>query len=492
MLNSSDAIATSLDDILDNIDCTELLHSLDGGVLLLDRQCRIVFCNRWIAQHIGLPEKDLLGRTLAQLFPGMLTPALQSAIEDACLNRMGRLLSYQLHKRLLPLKQRTAKGELGALHQSILLRPLTQSELTLIQVQDITNAVKREQHLRASERVLRLERKVLESIATGDNMEDVLAEICYTIERLIPNSSSAILLLNEDGKSLSVRSAPSLPAQFLHRQRGLSMGPGGTTCIQSIQHRALVVSANLMEDEAWQPLIEEVKRTNISACWAQPIIAAYEEPLGVLACYPQQPAQPNETDKLLLQRMSNLAAITLERHKRIERIRFLAMHDPLTGLPNRSLLNELLGRNLRRACREGNKFALMFIDLDGFKEINDQHGHDAGDDLLSILSGRMTDQLRGTDTCARIGGDEFVVMLETVQSVQAIESVAQKILTAMSTPVQRGQMQLQVSASIGVAIYPEDGMSADALLTQADDAMYKAKAAGKNCWQSASDLGSEQ
>ncbi len=484
MPNSSDA-PPCLSTILDNIDCTELLHSLDGGVLLLDRQCRIIFCNRWIAQHIGLSEKDVVGNTLAQLFPGLLPPALQGAIEDACLNRMGRLLSYQLHKRLLPLKHRNSKGELGPLHQSILLRPLNQSDLTLVQVQDITNAVKREQHLRASERVLRLERKVLESIATGDNMDDVLAEICSTIERLIPNTHSAVLLLNEDNKSLSVRSAPSLPPQFMQRSQGLSIGPGGATCIQSIQHRGLVVSPNLMEDDAWKPLLDEVKNTSIRACWSQPILAAYDEALGALACYPQQPSAPSETDKLLLQRMSNLAAITLERHKRIERIRFLAMHDPLTGLPNRSLLNELLGRNLRRAHREGNKFALMFIDLDGFKDINDQHGHDAGDDLLSILSGRMTDQLRGTDTCARIGGDEFVVMLETVQSNQAVESVAQKILTAMSSPVQRGQMTLKVSASIGIAIYPNDGTSADALLTQADDAMYKAKAMGKNCWQCA-------
>jgi diguanylate cyclase (GGDEF)-like protein len=166
----------------------------------------------------------------------------------------------------------------------------------------------------------------------------------------------------------------------------------------------------------------------------------------------------------------------------MERIRFLALHDPLTGLPNRSLLNEHLGRNLRRAHREGQQFALMFIDLDGFKLINDRHGHDAGDDLLSVLAGRMTDQLRGTDTCARIGGDEFVVMLETVQSPESATQVADKILQCLSTPVQRGPLSLQVSASIGIALYPQDGTSADALLTLADDAMYQAKTRGKNCW----------
>ena len=485
MLKSSDQPVTCLSEILDNIDCTDLLHSLDGGVLLLDRRCRIIFCNRWMIKHIGLQEDEILGNTLAQLYPGQLAPALQDAIENACLNRMGRLLSYQLHKRLLPLKQRNPNGELRPLHQSILIRPLSQSNLTLVQCHDITNAVKREQHLRANERILRLERKVLELIATGDNMDEVLIEICTTVENLIPNTSCAVLLMNEDGKSLSVKSAPSLPHHFKQRQKGLQFGPTGTSCIQAIRHRSLVISPDLQNDEHWQPLLDEARQLDIGACWAQPVIAAYDEVLGVLACYPKSPSTPSEANKLLLQRMSNLTAISLERHKRIERIRFLAMHDPLTGLPNRSLLNELLGRNLRRAHREDNKFALMFIDLDGFKEINDCHGHDAGDDILSVLSGRMSQQLRGTDTCARIGGDEFVVMLETITTVETAEAVAQKILSCLNAPVQRGQLQLQVSASIGIAIYPDHGISADALLTHADDAMYKAKAAGKNCWQRA-------
>ncbi|MBP0049582.1 diguanylate cyclase [Marinobacterium sp. AK62] len=489
MPSSSETASDCLASILDHIDCTELLHSLDGGVLLLNRRCQIVFCNRWISQHIGLGDDELIGKTLAQLYPGQIAPALQEAIENACLYRMGRILSYQLHKRLLPLRQRTPSGELRPLHQSILIRPLSESDLTLIQVHDITNAVKREQHLRASERVLRLERKVLELIATGDSMDDVLTEICTTIETLLPSVHSAILLLDEDGKSLSVRCAPSLPPAFMKREKGLRVGPGGTTCTQSIQHRALTITPDIGSDELWRPFAEEAKRMNIAACWAQPIVAAYDEVLGVLACYPECPSSPSDADKLLLQRMANLTAITLERHKRIERIRFLAMHDPLTGLPNRSLLNELLGRNLRRAHREGNRFALMFIDLDGFKEINDHHGHDAGDDLLSVLSGRMTDQLRGTDTCARIGGDEFVIMLETVHSPESAQLVAEKILTKLNSPVQRGPLCLQVSASIGIALYPDHGVSADALLTHADDAMYKAKAEGKNCWQLANPNG---
>ncbi len=482
MQNSSEASGFCLTEILDNLDCTDLLHSLDGGVLLLDAQCRIIFSNRWFCRHTGFPESDMLGQTLNQLFPEQLPLPLQDAIETACHQRLGRILSYQLHKRLLPLQRRTPSGELQPLHQSILIKPLSQSELTLVQCLDSTNAVKREQHLRAGERILKLERRVLELIATGDSLDTILDELCTTVEQLIPSASTAIMLLDESGNQLRIKSAPGLPSTFARREDSLKLGSAITTCTRAVQLRTLAVTPDIQQDESWRPWVESAERLQIAACWAQPIVATYDEVVGVFACYPQTTGSPSESDRQLLQRMAHLAAIALERHRRMERIRFLALHDPLTGLPNRSLLNEHLGRNLRRAHREGHQFALMFIDLDGFKQINDQHGHDAGDDLLSVLAGRMTEQLRGTDTCSRIGGDEFVVMLESVQSPESAIQVAEKILRCLSTPVQRGQLSLQVSASIGIALYPHDGISADALLTCADDAMYQAKARGKNCW----------
>jgi diguanylate cyclase (GGDEF)-like protein len=474
--------STRLSDILDNLDCTDLLHSLEGGVLLLDSECRIIFCNRWFSCHTGLSESQIIGHSIESLFPAQLPTALLDAIENGCRLRMARILSHQLHKRLLPLWRKAPGGEQIPLHQSILIKPLSQSNLTLVQCLDITNAVKREQHLRASERVLRLERKVLELIATGDALDEVLLQLCNTVESLVPGASAAILLPDESARRLVIKSAPSLPGQFMQRREGLSLTAEGSTCAQAYLSRGLMICKDVQQDSHWLPWREQAQRYNIAACWAQPIVAAYDEVIGVFACYPAQPGTPDDSQRQLLQRMAHLAAIAIERHKRIERIRFLAMHDPLTGLPNRSLLNEQLGRNLRRAQREGHQFALMFIDLDGFKQINDLHGHDAGNDLLSILSGRITEQLRGTDTCARIGGDEFVVMLETVSSAESAEQVADKLLHCISRPVTRGRLQLQVSASIGIALYPQDGSSADALLTRADDAMYHAKALGKNRW----------
>lgn len=467
---------------METLDYAELLHSLDGGVLLLDGECRILFCNRWFSRHCGLTEQEIIGRAIESLFPTPLPPALLDAIDSGCRLRMSRILSHQLHKQLLPLWQPAPGGERLPLYQSILIKPLHRSNLTLLQCLDITNAVRRERHLRASERILRLESRVQERIATSDSLDEILLMLCNTVETTVPGAYAAILLADGSGQQLQIKTAPSLPGNFLQHPEGLHLTPEGTTCAQAFLSRGLVVCPDIQQESHWGTWRERAQRQGILACWAQPIMATHNEVVGVFACFLQHPMGPDDTQRLLLQRMAHLAAIAMERHERLERIRFLAMHDPLTGLPNRSLLNELLSHNLRRAQREGIEFALMFIDLDGFKQINDLHGHDAGDDLLSVLAGRLLAELRAADTCARIGGDEFVVLLESVASAHASEQVAEKLLRCLGRPVERGPLQLHVTASIGIAVYPQDGSSADALLTRADDAMYRAKALGKNRW----------
>ena len=460
----------------EDLNCTDLMHGLDSGILLLDSQCRIVFCNRWFSQHTSLPEEQIKGHTLGDLFPAPLPPALLDAIESGCRLRMGRILSYQLHKQLLPLWHQRPDGERTPLYQTILIKPLSQSRLTLVQCLDITNAVRREQHLRANEQILRLERTVLELIARGASLDQVLQQLGTTISRLFLDTGTAILLPDEQNRHLiSCYGREDEPEQESIR---LSLEEENSTCVRAYLSGKLTISTDMTTAPCWR----KKSGASIAACWAQPIVAAYDEVLGVISCCLEHPLSPDESQRQLLERMAHLAAIAMEQQKRLARIRFLALHDPLTGLPNRSLLNEHLNRNLRRARRENTSFALMFIDLDGFKQINDRYGHDAGDDLLSMLSGRMVEQLRSSDICARIGGDEFVVLLEKIGGPEAVEQVAEKLLSCLSRPVKRGQQSLQVSASIGIALYPQDGDSADALLTRADDAMYRAKALGKDRW----------
>ncbi|WP_242482186.1 putative bifunctional diguanylate cyclase/phosphodiesterase [Thiocystis violacea] len=161
-------------------------------------------------------------------------------------------------------------------------------------------------------------------------------------------------------------------------------------------------------------------------------------------------------------------------------IDFLAHHDALTGLPNRSLFHERLSHALAGGRRESKTVALLFIDLDRFKTVNDTLGHPAGDELLREASRRMMGVLRETDTLARIGGDEFVVLLEAQSSAPDVARVARKLLTVLSEPMRVSGQTLVVTASIGVSLYPGDGDDADTLIRHADRAMYEAKQQGRN------------
>jgi diguanylate cyclase (GGDEF)-like protein len=152
----------------------------------------------------------------------------------------------------------------------------------------------------------------------------------------------------------------------------------------------------------------------------------------------------------------------------------------LTDLPNRSLFLDRLNQNLKQSKRYGRKFALLFIDLDGFKSVNDTLGHDAGDELLKKTGKRIVDCVREADTVARIGGDEFTVILSSITSVDDAQTVAQKIINTLSTPFKIKDQEAQIGASIGISAYPDNGMDAEILLKNADDAMYRAKNSGKN------------
>lgn len=163
-----------------------------------------------------------------------------------------------------------------------------------------------------------------------------------------------------------------------------------------------------------------------------------------------------------------------------ERLNSLAFYDSLTGLPNRNLLRERLSRAVASAQRNCRGFALLYIDVDRFKDVNDALGHDAGDELLRQIAARLQKSLRRTDTVARLGGDEFVVILDESAESGTAESTATKLLAECSGWYELHASRRRVTLSIGIGRYPRDGPGADALLRSADQAMYRAKSSGRN------------
>ncbi len=162
---------------------------------------------------------------------------------------------------------------------------------------------------------------------------------------------------------------------------------------------------------------------------------------------------------------------------------YLAQHDPLTDLPNRLLYHDRLDQALRRAEREGQSLAVLFMDLDRFKHINDSLGHAVGDQLLQEVASRLRQALRKEDTVARMGGDEFIILVEHLHGEQDAAQLAGKLLQTLASPYMIGGHELYITTSIGISLYPHDGISAEALVSNADAAMYRAKHEGRDTYQ---------
>lgn len=193
---------------------------------------------------------------------------------------------------------------------------------------------------------------------------------------------------------------------------------------------------------------------------------------------------PRSTDQVQIPGCYFMALDITEQKRAEERIRHVAEHDSLTGLPNRLLFNDRLGQAICLAKRNARQFALLYLDLDKFKPVNDTLGHDCGDQLLKKVAERIRGQVRESDTVARVGGDEFTVILHDTSRPQDIEVVAQKIIAALTAPyrLRNHPQAIEIGTSIGIAVYPSHAQDHETLIKKADVAMYNAKTQG-NCFR---------
>ena len=169
-----------------------------------------------------------------------------------------------------------------------------------------------------------------------------------------------------------------------------------------------------------------------------------------------------------------------DRKRAEEELNHQAFHDALTGLPNRRLLMDRLHQSMAGSARSGQYGAVMMLDLDNFKDLNDSQGHDIGDHLLIQVGKRLRENIRQADTISRVGGDEFVVILSELDDLESIDRIAQDLVDKLASSFKLGPDEVYVPASIGISLYPEDTGDLEELFKNADQAMYAAKAGGRN------------
>jgi len=207
------------------------------------------------------------------------------------------------------------------------------------------------------------------------------------------------------------------------------------------------------------------------------------ETFGVIGLYGHAPAAHDRETAHLARQFGAQLGLFVARREEERTLQFVASHDVLTGLPNRVMFAQRLGQALAQAQRYGRKPAVLFVDLDRFKFVNDTLGHDAGDRLLRDVAERLRDSLREGDTVGRHGGDEFVVLIDQYDAAAQVAGVAQKIIDQLGRPFVYDGQEFHISASIGIAVFPNDGRDGHALMQHADMAMYRAKSSGKSQYQ---------
>jgi diguanylate cyclase (GGDEF)-like protein len=313
--------------------------------------------------------------------------------------------------------------------------------------------------------------QVLEMLARDEPTEEIFRVLVEVLARHRSTWACAFHLL-EDG-TLCLKASVNVPEKLIRNLQQLSAGMAGVPELEALSQSKSLILGDLAADR--KPWTELLRANGIQSLWSAPFFGPDKNPLGTLTIYTLLRYPPSPADLELLETHSQMAAMVLERCRLQDELRRHAYHDSLTALPNRLLGQERLATAIRRAKRNDESIAVLWIDLNKFKQINDVHGHAAGDSVLRQVADRLSKRLRESDTVARMGGDEFMVVLEDIPGRADGQRVAETLLDTLKLPVVFQDLQLSVTASIGISLFPEDGDSADELERNADLAMYEAK-----------------
>lgn len=320
---------------------------------------------------------------------------------------------------------------------------------------------------------------ILELIASHAPLEAILRQLTHWVEAQGHVGLASVVLLDGSGKCIDQSFAPSLPEDYSRALIGEEIGPKVGSCGTAMYLNQTIEVTDIGTDPLWDDYRELALGAGLRACWSTPITTQSNQVMGSFAIYYREVRSPGDEQRALISTAVHLAGIAIDRARAEARIQYMAHHDELTGLPNRALLQDRIDGAIASAQRRQSRTAVLMIDLDRFKHVNDSLGHQVGDVLLKEVAVRLHRCVRGSDTIARLGGDEFVISLPDIGFDTTASTVAAKVMHELEAPFYVRNQSLKMGASIGISLYPEDGDSAHDLLRAADTAMYSAKKSGR-------------
>ncbi len=445
-----------------------ILECSPDAVLLVGVDGRVVISNAAAAELLGRQRSEIDGRSVAEVIPGRLTDFPEQKLDAYLCSGQFKVGRCKLHMEL-----RRADGR-------SLLAEVTISEGSDEQGRFYVVSIRDAGADRMAELLDRDRLKVVDLLAQGKPTEVVLAEIALMVEHQLPGSRCAVLLVK--GQRLVTAAAPSLPSSLwraLDDSLNAAYGVGGGDAAGAGELQPVTVAR--VPGEAVDDASGDARgAAPLCTRWLAPIVSSQGVLGGAVAVYRRDAAVPTRAQTELLSSASRLAAVSVEQLQLTSQLVFRALHDPLTGLANRSHFEERVKRAMARARRYHRKVGILSVDLDRFKLVNDTLGHAVGDGLLIRIARRFQEALRETDIVARWGGDEFVIGLVEVRDQHDVRVAARKMLDLFKTPFEVDGHAVAASCSIGSAVYPDDGETLEELLRSADRTMYRAKNDGRN------------
>jgi diguanylate cyclase (GGDEF)-like protein len=340
----------------------------------------------------------------------------------------------------------------------------------------------RTRDLTQSELLQRGQNRILHIIAAGEEVQNVLDETILFLEEHI-DGHCLILLANDCGTQFNRRAGPSVAPALLQRLVQLPIRAGMGVAAETVLGHAPLMIADIATDAMMGDVRDAFLAQGYAACGCWPILSKRGRVLGALAVLYDRIGVPDVADSRMATIGTDLAGIVVETRWAEDRIRHMAHYDELTGLPNRFLYAQYLNKAIAQAKRLDSRVGVLFLDLDRFKHINETFSQEVGDMVLRDMSVKLAACLRDPDSIARSGGDEFIVLIENYNDTRYLGEVAQRLLLEASRPFIIDGQECRLSASIGIATYPDDAPDAQLLLKNADIAMYRAKAMNRNNYQ---------